>query len=84
MSLKKTALADLIVEQNQVKFFGGSPPPDVLTKKIKMLLGMPEHEDGNDDMVRNPPWIKCFLHLKESDGGRNRVYYIRWTKLVTD
>ncbi|KDO72219.1 hypothetical protein CISIN_1g012376mg [Citrus sinensis] len=74
----------LLCGKEWVKFFGGSPPPDVLTKKIKMLLGMPEHEDGNDDMVRNPPWIKCFLHLKESDGGRNRVYYIRWTKLVTD
>lgn len=76
-------LSDLIVEQNQVKFFGGSPPVDVLTKKIKMLLGMPEHQDGSEDTRRNPPWIKCFLHLKESDGGRNRLYYIRWTKLVT-
>lgn len=73
----------LLCGEELMKFFGGSQPANVFTKKIKMLLGMPEHQDVNDDTGRNPPWIKCFLRLKQSDGGRNRIYYIRWTKLVT-
>ncbi|XP_038694130.1 protection of telomeres protein 1a-like isoform X3 [Tripterygium wilfordii] len=64
-------------------FFGDCATADSLAMKIKQLLGVPRHQNINDDstFLRHPPWIRCCISL-ESDNEGNQIYKLCDTKLL--
>ncbi|KAK3028193.1 hypothetical protein RJ639_039476 [Escallonia herrerae] len=73
--------------EDGVKFFGGYPSVDSMTRKLNALLGVAESEFTNEfkGSPRNPPWVQCCLksyciHKNDIWGSRN--YQIFATQLV--
>ncbi|KAK3041851.1 hypothetical protein RJ639_000367 [Escallonia herrerae] len=73
--------------EDGVKFFGGYPSVDSLTRKLNALLGVAvsEFTNGFKSAPRNPPWVQCCLksyYIHKSDIWGSRNYQIFATQLV--
>ncbi|KAH7525534.1 hypothetical protein JRO89_XSUnG0079400 [Xanthoceras sorbifolium] len=67
----------LLAGEEWMRFFEACPV-DQRNTKVKMLLGVPEQQnlDNDDEFTRNPPWIKCCIQWK------NGLFYVCSTWLV--
>ncbi|XP_073012625.1 protection of telomeres protein 1a-like isoform X4 [Typha latifolia] len=79
-----------ICKEDGVKFFGGDPASDILTRKMNRLLGIAEVGDRAVRVPdcasrRDPPWVWCCLksyYVDKNDPWGSRKYRIFGTKLL--